>query len=106
MEYITILLAVLLGAAFLIEVIMILRYRKTYVYSVKGHEAVLKIRRMTEVLLYVDGVLTEQSSSRFRLLTLHATIDGEEFKVFVTQRALKCEIRATYAGKEIPATVR
>ena len=37
-----------------------------------------------------------------RFVTLHAMIDGEEFKVHISARGLRPDVEAVYAGNEVP----
>ncbi len=78
------------------------RFRRVYHFSVRSHEVALEIGS-GGVFLYVDGNLEEQSSGKnMRFVTLHAMIDGEEFKVHISARGLRPDVEAVYAGNEVP----
>lgn len=88
-----------------VALVVQLRFRRTYVFAVHSHEAAVKIMA-TGMLLYVDGVLEEQLSGRsLRRATLHATVDGEEFKAHVSVGSFyRIRIEATLGGREVALT--
>lgn len=93
------------GALFIlgtVAIILLLRFRRTYVFTVHGHEAAVRITS-AGLFLYVDGRLEEQISGRsMRLATLHATIDGEEFKAHVSVgNIFRINIEATHGGRDV-----
>ncbi len=95
-------------AAFIVIVIVISvvafqHSRRSYLFTVHGHETVVKVRP-DGVFLYVDG--TEQdafAAQNISIATLRAQIDGEEFKARVTRSGLaKFTVLATHGGREVP----
>ena len=77
------------------------RYKRSYVFSVHSHDVRLTVRS-GGIFLYVDGRLEEQvSGQNMRFATLHATVDGQEFKVHVSARGIRTQVQAVYDGREI-----
>lgn len=87
---------VLFVACMLIVVLATVRRKKRYHFSVHGHEVLLVCD--LSFSLFVDGKLEDQIGGRLQKATLRATIDGEEFKAFVTLRSFRFDVAALYAG--------
>ena len=81
--------------------ILMARYKRSYHFSVHSHDVRAEIR-MGGAFLYVDGTIEDQTSGQnMRYLTLRATVDGEEFKVYMTARWFRPQVQATYGGHEV-----
>lgn len=76
-------------------------YQRSFCYDVHGKQVVVTVKSMG-VFLYINGNLEEQFSAQgIRLVTLKASIDGEEILVHISRRGFRLGVKASYAGKEI-----
>ncbi len=83
------------------EVWWLLRYRRTYLFRVGGHDLVVQITAQS-VALFMDGLIQDEFAARnMRIVTLRTSVDGGEFRARVESRGLKPSVTATYLGKAV-----
>ena len=71
---------------------------KSCIYTVKGKEVVVRVSYKYGAQIFVNGSLEEQfSGSHAYRFTLHATIEGGEFKAHITIRT-SVKIESYYQG--------
>ena len=76
------------------EIWWILRYRRNYLFSAGEHEVVVRISPQS-VALFVDGLIQDEFAARgMHIVTLRATVDGEEFAA----RALSVSASPSFAA--------
>ncbi len=71
----------------LIIVLVVVRLRtigRSFVYTVKGKQVVVRLTVRRGAQLYVNGVLEDQLASNASRFTLRAMIEGEELKAHVS----------------------
>lgn len=72
-------------AAVILLIVRLSLITRSFVYTVKGKQVIIRITAARGAQLFVDGILEEQFSDNhaFRF-TLRTMIDGEEFKAHVS----------------------